>query len=235
MESPVTRGARGQALIETAIFLPLALLTLFAVIWAAQYGLASERVQSAIRYSGLVGNQINPYTENSMYVLYNSLGATSTNSPIPMQTCNPPNADALSNNNVSSSAAPGGYPGPVNGPFWQASPAPPTMTCANAQTQTAAFSAGMNQTALALSNRPQISTGTIVPTYLQSILGTTSTTTASLNFMKPAGMAVILSCHPQLQTAIAASLAPTPPPSSPTVPAALAEPIPAQPVIPVTC
>jgi hypothetical protein len=235
MESYVTRGARGQALIETAIFLPLALLTLFAVIWAAQYGVMSERVQSAIRYSGLVGNQINPYTSDSMYVLYNSLGASSTNPPLPVQTCNAPNADALSNNNVVvSSAAPGGYPGPVNGPFWQASPAPPTMTCANTQTQTAAFSAGMNQPALALSNQPQISTGTVVPAYLQGILGTTSTTTASLNFMKSAGMTVVLSCHPALQTAIGASLAPTPP-AVLVSPSPLAEPIPTQTNIPETC
>ena len=139
------RLARGQALLETVIFLPLTLLTLWAVIWVAQYGVMSERVQSAVRYSGLVSNQINPYVEYSLYVLYNSLGPVSSNAPIPASTCNAPTTDALTNS--------GTYPGPTTAPFWMATPIPPSVTCSAAQSQVAAFT-GLNQTALALSNTP---------------------------------------------------------------------------------
>jgi hypothetical protein len=230
----VRRRPRGQAIAETVLFLPLALLTLFTVIWAAQYGVMSERVQSAIRYSGLVGNQINPYMEASMYAMYNGLGSYSLNAAIPSQTCNPPITDALNNNNVSagSTTAPGSYPGPVNGTFWQATPAPPTVACSNTTSQRATFSSGLYQPALALSNTPQITTSTVVPPFLQGLLGATTPATASLNFMKPADMATILTCHPLFQQSIAASLAPTPPPASPTIPTALTEPLPTQTAVP---
>ena len=192
------RLERGQALLETVIFLPLTLLTLWAVIWVAQYGVMSERVQSAVRYSGLISNQINPYVEYSLYVLYNSLGPVSSNAPIPASTCNVPTTDALTNS--------GTYPGPTTAPFWMATPIPPSVTCSAPQSQVAAFT-GLNQTALALSNTPIVQAQTIVPLYLSAamqfgnvISQPNMPSNASLNFMKPADMSTLMTCHPDFQS-----------------------------------
>jgi hypothetical protein len=231
----VRQNARGQAIAETVIFLPIALLTLFGVIWASQYSVMSERVQSAVRYSGLIANQLNPFMEYSMFVLYNSMGTASLNVAIPTQTCNPPTTDALTNSNT--------YPGPTSGPFWQNTPAPPTVTCSSTPSQKAVFSSGVTQTSLALSNTPIVQTGAAVPSYLnnsmvfgQVIAGGSSPTTASLNFMKPADMPTLLNCQPAMQTTIGASLAPTTPPLSPTVfPTPIAATMPTVTPIPQTC
>ncbi|HTX59263.1 MAG TPA: hypothetical protein VMH02_06245, partial [Verrucomicrobiae bacterium] len=99
---------------------------------------------------------------------------------------------------------------------------------------TAKFTSGMNQSALALSNEPEISTGTNVPSYLQSIMGTSLPASASLNFMKPPDLLTILSCHSGMQQTIAASLGPTPP-SSETISTPIPEPVPSPTAIPVTC
>jgi hypothetical protein len=219
------RLERGQALLETVIFLPLTLLTLWAVIWVAQYGVMSERVQSAVRYSGLISNQINPYVEYSLYVLYNSLGPVSSNAPIPASTCNVPTTDALTNS--------GTYPGPTTAPFWMASPMPPSVTCSAPQSQVAAFT-GLNQTALALSNTPIVQAQTIVPLYLSAamqfgnvISQPNMPSNASLNFMKPADMSTLMTCHPDFQSIVQTSLQPTIPPDSPgTTPSPIAEPMP---------
>jgi Flp pilus assembly protein TadG len=221
--------SRGQAIIETALFLPLALLTLFAVIWASQYAVMSERVQSAVRYSGLVSNQLNPYTQYSFYVLYNSLGAMSSNSPIPVQTCNNPTTDALTNS--------GSYPGPSSAPFWLATPAAPTVSCSSAP---AVFNVGMNQTSLGLSNTPVVQAAAIVPAYLANAMkfgavipNGTLPADATLNFIKPADMRTLMTCHPGFQSTIASSLAPPPATMNPsTTPAALPQPLPSPTVIP---
>lgn len=225
---------RGQAIAETVIFLPVALLALWGVIWAAQYGVMSERVQSAVRYSGLISNQLDPYTQYSFYVLYNSQGPTSSNATMPPQVCIAPTSDALQNS--------GSYPGPVSGAFWMATPAPPTTQCSSANSQTAIFNVGgMYQPALALSNTPIVSTAVIVPGYLQNALGFGGPViasgqlpvSASLNFIKPADMSRLMTCHPQFQTVIANSLSPPVTSTAPaTTPAPLSEPVPAQSSIP---
>jgi hypothetical protein len=218
--------ARGQALLETVIFLPLTLLTLWAVIWVAQYGVMSERVQSAVRYSGLISNQINPYVEYSLFVLYNSLGPLSSNAPVPRSTCNAPSTDALTNS--------GTYPGPTTAPFWLATPSAPTVLCNSTNSQVAAFT-GLNQTALALSNTPIVHAQTVVPPYLSAAMSfgkvisqPNMPSNATLNFMKPADMATLMTCHPDFQTNIAVSLSPTTAPASPgVIPTAIPEPMPA--------
>ena len=226
--------ARGQALSETVVFLPIALLTLFGIIWAAQYGVMSERVESAIRYSGLISNQINPYVEYSYYVLYNSLGSTSPNTPIPSQTCVAPSPDALSNS--------GAYPGPSSGPFWMATAAPAAMSCSATNSQAAVFSTGMNQNALALANRTTINVNMNVPAYLAHAMGFGQTFSASTlpitrtsNFIKPADMSTLLNCHSSLQSSIAGSLAPTPLTTTPAIPTAIPEPAPSPTQIPYSC
>lgn len=64
---------RGQALVETAIFMPFFLLSFFALIWAAQTSSLSERVQIGVRQGGLVAQQVQPYNAYSLYAMYATL------------------------------------------------------------------------------------------------------------------------------------------------------------------
>ena len=202
----VSRRSRGQAIPETAIMTPVILITLFGVIWAAQYGVMNERVQSAVRYSGLISNQIDPFNQYSMYVLYNSVGNPS-NSPIPAQTCNPPGIGALNNT--------GEYPGPESGPFWQATPAPVATACnasTSGQSSVAEYQTGMNEPVLALSNLPSVTAQVVVPNFLQPLFGglTELPTSAQMNFLRPIDMSTMLSCYPGIQNVLEPSLQPTP-------------------------
>lgn len=226
------RISRGQALTETALFMPITLLVLWGIIWAAQYGVLSERVQSAIRYSGLISNQIDPFTQYSMYVLYNSLSAPST-SPLPTQTCNAPTTDALSNS--------GSYPGPTSGPFWTATSAPATLSCTGGTTSQTAVYSGLTQTAIAISNHPQVQAQVSVPNYLQAFFGNAASLPAagSTNFIRPADMSTMLNCHSGMQAVLLPSLQPTPAaqPSTDALPSptAIPEPMPSPSAIPVSC
>jgi hypothetical protein len=62
--------ARGQAVIETAIALPLFLIGLFGVMWAFRTGMLSEQVQQSVRYGGLVSALADPYESYSLYTIY---------------------------------------------------------------------------------------------------------------------------------------------------------------------
>jgi len=64
---------RGQALVETAIMMPVFLLGLFGTIWAVRESTLSERVQESVRYGGAVSLQHNPFESYSLFSLYNVL------------------------------------------------------------------------------------------------------------------------------------------------------------------
>jgi hypothetical protein len=67
--SRVSRS-RGQALLETAIAMPLFLLGLFGVIWAMKDASLSARAQLAVRYGGMVDSLEQPYEAYSLYAMY---------------------------------------------------------------------------------------------------------------------------------------------------------------------
>lgn len=72
--------ARGQALLETALFMPLFLLGLFGVMLAAKEGALTEKVQLGIRYGGVISSLEQPYLSYSAYSMYATIdGSPSTN------------------------------------------------------------------------------------------------------------------------------------------------------------
>ncbi len=72
--------ARGQALLETALFMPLFLLGLFGVMLAAKEGALTEKVQLGVRYGGVVSSLEQPYLSYSAYSMYATVdGSPSTN------------------------------------------------------------------------------------------------------------------------------------------------------------
>ncbi len=86
-------GERGAALIESAIALPVALLTLYGVLYGTQLGAINERVQSVVRYTGVLATQSQPYHDYSLYMLYNGVGSTASVMQLP---CPTPPPDVLS-------------------------------------------------------------------------------------------------------------------------------------------
>jgi hypothetical protein len=227
------RGSRAQAVAESVIFLPLALLTLWAMIWASQYSLSAERVQSSLRYSGLIANQVDPFEQFSMYVMYATVvpGA----SPLPSPTCNGTTSDALTNSNT--------YPGPVTAPFYANTPAPAATGCANTTTSEGSYQTvggvSLTNPALIVSNVPEVTTNVSVPGFLVPFFtwsaGSPTTASAQLNFMRPVDMGTMLSCFPGLKTALGKSVAPSPQASDPAVasPTPAPEPMPSPTYIPL--
>ncbi|MBV8148814.1 MAG: hypothetical protein JO092_06965 [Candidatus Eremiobacteraeota bacterium] len=226
------RASRGQAVAESVIFLPLALLALWGMIWVAQYSLSAERVQSSLRYSGLIANQVDPYQQFSLYVMYTSVNSSA--SPLPSPSCNGTTTDALTNTNT--------YPGPQTVPFYVNTPAPAATGCANQNTTHGSYQtvAGvtLNNPALVVSNVPQVTTNVSVPGFMQPIFGGISRLPASaqLNFMRPVDMGTMVGCFQGFKQSLGASVAPTPQSAQPTFasPVPMAEPIPAQTAMPLS-
>lgn len=174
-------GSRGQALIETALMLPIVILLLFGIIYFANFGVVNQRVQIAIRYGGLVGFSSSGAGLFSAGNIYQA-GATSPGG----SDCPPPPIGVLSD------AAP--FPGPTSVPFFNPSAASaPQPACkvtalnfkGGAQFLAADYLANAYETMSASSD---------VPYYLNGLFGTLSTVTQSETWTHPAWPAVILAC-----------------------------------------
>ncbi len=88
----MSHGQRGAALIETAFALPVALISLFGLVWGVQLSTINERVQTAIRYTGMLATQSQAYHDYSLYTLYNALGS---NPPVSTAPCGGVTTDVL--------------------------------------------------------------------------------------------------------------------------------------------
>jgi hypothetical protein len=64
---------RGQSVLETALFVPLFLITLFGIFLVVTQGSMSERVQLGVRNGGSIFVPSNPYLSFSSYNLYSSI------------------------------------------------------------------------------------------------------------------------------------------------------------------
>ncbi len=64
---------RGQSVLETALFVPLFLITLFGIFLVVTQGSMSERVQLGVRNGGSIFAPGNPYLSFSSYNLYSSI------------------------------------------------------------------------------------------------------------------------------------------------------------------
>ncbi|MDQ2866629.1 MAG: pilus assembly protein [Candidatus Eremiobacteraeota bacterium] len=197
MSARIRRHAnRGQAFVETVIFLPVFLIILFGVIWIVQTTVVNERLQSAVRYSGLVSNETSPYSAYSLYSLYENVEYPNSIPKGPQ--CVAPMTGILSN------SAP--FPGPTSPPFWQpfttgtptCTPGYTTMTGSNF-TQPAIFDHTVSQ----------ISATTRVPSYLSSgahALPQSQPLVATQKFFSAPDMGTMFACYSSVTQLVAASL-----------------------------
>lgn len=214
---------RGQATVETAIFLPVFLIVLFGVIWAVQSSVVGERTQVAVRFAGLVSDEANPYESYSLGALYDGIPGIAA---AETYTCSTPAPDALMNN--------GQFPGPTTPQFFQPTGATATGSCSQAETN---LNGGtMTSPVLLIHTESTINATTNVPSFLQGVLGSLQNLSATQNFIDVPDVHTILTCFndgatDDLGTVVSdsledttmnASAAPTPlPESPPTTPLSL--------------
>jgi hypothetical protein len=182
---------RGQAYVETAIFLPLFLLILFGIIWIVQSSVVEERLQFAVRYSGLISNTASPYSAWSLYSLYeNTLYPGSTQAT---RTCNAPQSGVLSN------ASP--FPGPTSPPFFQPA-AVPMATCNPTYFTDSSLA---DEPVVYNEMASSMSANAAVPSFLP--LGASSTTiTAQETFLGAPDFKIMIKCYSSWATNIQNSL-----------------------------
>jgi hypothetical protein len=204
---------RGQALYETAVTLPLFLFALFGIIFAANAGALSERVQLGVRYAGVLSAQSNPYLDYSLYALYNNLGTTSF---APTQACFAPPAQALTGGSLTTIPNAAGSSDPANAfaRFWQ--PLAVTPGC-DGGPQFIARGNDLSRDYLLLRNGATLSATPNVPSYLAGLLGG-SRTSARGTFYRSPNLATLLACDSDVRNVLTASLRPGSDTSSPAVP-----------------
>lgn len=211
---------RGQATVETAIFLPLFLLILFGVIWTVQSSVMSERSQIAVRFSGLISDEADPYQQYSLGALYDGLPGIASSE---VYACASPGPDALENNPADST-----FPGPESPSFFQ--PLANTTLGSCSQGPTHLSGGDMTTPMLFVHTQSDISTEVSVPGFLQSTLGSlTQTLTAEQNYFDGPDVQTLLTCYDDGETddlgtvimeslthyTLDASAAPTPLPDTP--------------------
>jgi len=181
--------ARGQALFETALFMPLFLLGLFGVMLAAKQGALSERVQLGIRYGGVVSSLQQPYLSYSLYSMYSTIDGSPSNNP---DTCNGVTASADSSLTVGRAS------------FWQPIAGSISPTCSG----TISLVTGKSQNMLLENSYIGLSARAPAGGYLTAnVLGgnTYEAAAAAENFIRSPDSGSLVACTP-IGDAIKASL-----------------------------
>ena len=172
------------------IFLPVFLLILFGIIWIVQTSVINERLQFAVRYSGLISNSASPFSAWSLYSLYENTefpGAAQAT-----RTCYTPAPGVLSN------ASP--FPGPTSAPFWQPSAVDSTSCGAQIVSMPA-----LSQGPVIFNDMvSSMTANATIPSYLK--IGSPGILQAQQKFFGPPDMKEMLGCFPTLSHNIAQSL-----------------------------
>ena len=182
---------RGQALVETALFLPIALLLLFAVLHFARLGVLEERAQSAVRYGATVSYEgASQIGAAQIYATIAANAAPSAACPAAVVT------DTLGalNGAQSGSQAQG---------FWKTDSVP-AATCA---VSTAGFTATATDAYRYVAVSAHSVTGTLtVPAYAVATFGAKGNIAASLGYVHTASPGLIMYCTSHVGASVAAAL-----------------------------
>ncbi len=196
---------RGQALVETALFLPLMLTALFAIIYFGRYGVLGERAQSAIRYGSMIS-----YAQGGVYSAANIYDAMSNGSQAPLPCTSNVASDTAA---ALTQAVPN--TGPTAQPYWQPDGAPSQASC----TISGVGFGGPDYMAFHYFTvtRQSLTAGVSVPTILQGLLGSTGIVQAQTGFVHsdPPGMIMYCSYEVGLRSAAALGINYSPPSGNP--------------------
>jgi|GEM_PF-5915086 len=118
---------RGQAIVETAVFIPLFLVLLYAVLYFGQIGVKQVRVQTATRY-GINTLPSSTFSIEQMYASYKNYSTTTYNVPDPSLTPAPcPSSAATQTQLAFNQAQTSPTSAPSAQPYWQMTA--PTISC----------------------------------------------------------------------------------------------------------
>jgi hypothetical protein len=206
----VTRS-RGQALIETAIVLPVFLLVMFGVVWALQAGVLGERVELVARYGGMVSARINPYQQYSVYAAYTAAAGA----PLPTSCVKPPSA-------LIGNGGPLAAPATATLPFWQpsAGSTATSTTCGRTLANSSNLSAPMLLGRTAIT----VEAANDSPAMLVPVIGTQRQRIATLNQFESPDMATLIGCYGELQAAFEHSVDPSTDTSPTSIPSVIGAP-----------
>jgi hypothetical protein len=173
-------GSRGQAIVETAMILPIVIALLFAIIYFANLGTVDQRVQVAIRYGGLVG-----FTTSGVFSSANIYTAGTSPSG---NTCPSPPPGILTNSSP--------FPGPTSAPFFNPSTNSSATSASNCTATAVTFKGGASFLAAGyVANATESMTASSdVPPFLNALFGTFGTVTQSEKWAHPAWPAIIIAC-----------------------------------------
>lgn len=120
-------GQRGQAIVETAIFIPLFLVLLYAILYFGQVGVKQVRVQTAIRY-GITTLPAAGFQIEQVYTTLDTYSSVTSNVPLPGLTPTPCASAAATQTQLAFNQAQSvPTSAPSAQPYWQMSA--PTITC----------------------------------------------------------------------------------------------------------
>lgn len=179
MQVGVKEAQRGQTLVETALFMPIMLLLLFAVMYFSNLGTVYQRAQIAARYGALIG-------------FGGQNGATYSAAAIYASTETPNGSCAAPPQTLMVNASP--FPGPTSAPYWGPDWTKTSSTCAAATQQLvgAKFLASRYMTAGNVSVQAQ----SVMPAPLVNFLPgfTADVVSAGQSWVHPAWPGAILAC-----------------------------------------
>lgn len=174
-------ASRGQAMLETAMVLPIVIALLFAIIYFANLGVVNQRVQIAIRYGGLIGfaNGAGLFSSANIYTAGVNPGGNDCPTPPP---------------GVLTNTAP--FPGPASAPFFNPSTSVGATSGATCNTSAIDFKGGASFLAAGFvaNANESMTASSDVPSYLQNLFTAFGTVTQSEKWTHPAWPAVILAC-----------------------------------------
>lgn len=186
-------GARGQALVETAIAMPFFILSFFAMAWGIRQAVVAERVQSGVRNAGIVLAHADPYRDYSLFSAYNGAnnGALALQ-PVP---CASPTAQPLYGASEMNQATGNAYFAPRGGSIKATCNASDGSTGSSglvAFTGSALASGGV----MLVHDHARLQASTVIPAFLSKVISATSATSADANFFRPPPIQAETTCTP---------------------------------------
>ncbi len=196
---------RAQALVESALFVPLFCIALFAVLWFSKFGVMQERAQFAMRYGTQVSNTQSYQVEQMYYALANGAAAT----PMPYSSAAPcSSAVTTDSTNAINRRQPLPAGAPTAQPYWTVPN--PNVSCSQLFKITSGGGADPWTMQYQTIATDSISATISVTNALQKLFGATKTVSAATVFYQPISLGYILACAKldQFETPLEGLLAP---------------------------
>ena len=200
---------RGQALVESVLFIPLMLVAVLALIFFCRIGVLGERSESAVRYANFVAfRDGQSYTMATVYDLLEELLNPQANELGPLcltpntLTANPQNTPAAAALQALTQQQPavGGTPVPSTKNFWKPDSQPVAPSCNPLSVSLTSNTYGIGNMPISVTSF-QVQSEVNVPKLLSGIMKLNQTT-GSMAFLNVATPNLLVACLPFVNVAL---------------------------------